>query len=342
MTQSLQYYQQFFSYFPQVYVCAMSESGILKGGIIDNKNFEKEIEDYQKINATGAGIFFTPNAIKDEREKHKISNLAGINAWYLDIDIEETKHCQSETDFKKREDRKAEIRGAIWSLPNTNTPSITIENRNGFHLYWLYLEGSESVFPRIENGIFERFKLQGADPSSTKIVQLLRVPGFKNAKNGEAFEISIDQDLSRKYPDGSYYGYTEREMLDAFPYTKPEEESVSVFRPPKLSNRVYTGTNQDIFDKVHLLPVEMVLSRISGHSFVNGEHFELQRTGRGNYNIIVDGKPTGNFIDTSKNHIYGPRDSIGNGPTITQWLRYYGREMSELAQVYRQLFSNLT
>lgn len=341
---STTYNDWFDTYFPDAYVCALGEKGLVLEHKPEDHLNEELLPHYQDANESGAAILFTPNGIEHEKDRHKLENLKSINAWYIDIDLSATKSVHSSEEMSLREDAKATLRGRIWCA--SVQPSIVVESRNGFHLYWLALDAGHEAFAEIESSIYHYFRKDGADISSTKIVTLLRLPGFFNTKHGEKFRVHVDPFLSVFNSDGSFKGYSEQEMLSAFPAivskdspkvldTNEAGANIYVWSPPP---RVSLGAG-DIFAKVHALPVKEVLEKLSGHAVVNGEKFEFKKVNGGRHeNLIIDGKSVNCWIDNEKNMIFGPKGSEYNGPTVTQWLRWYGAGYAEIAKVYKELF----
>lgn len=331
-------------FFPNSYVCSFGESGFLTGDhVTETLPFDGVVKaKYRKINDNGAGVFFTPNGVQNKAGKHSLSNFQQINSWYIDLDIPESKGAKTADELRVREERKADIRGRILFAPLP--PTFTVESRNGFHLYWLSSSATTENFKPIELGIYDYFVKDGADLASTKIVTLLRVPGFYNWKNGEQFRVKIIPMLCAFYPDLSPRAYSEEDMLIAYPAkittsTTEQPPTERIFRTARSYKSNFDLDN--VFARVHEMPIEQVVQRLSGTYMVGGEQFELKRGGgtHRRLNLWINGHSTANFIDLEKNMIFGAKESGYNGPTITQWLRYYGLTYKEIAEGYQKIFN---
>lgn len=315
----------FFDFFPGAYMCAMAQGGgQFEGRLMNNfENLKSDLAIYQELNKSRYNIYFTPNGGSTAEGRNSLSNLAKINAWWIDIDIDETKMAGDDEESQiLREERKSEIRGKIFV--SDLWPSLTIETRNGFQLYWLADDSDSSNLPTTENwsmigeSIYDFYKMVGADHSTVKIMQLMRVPNFYYFKHGEFGKILIDFNLS------TFEKIKESTMIQFFPPTvkvfTPEELRIKPkFYKPKYQNIV---NSDDIFKKIVDLPIDEVLLKLSGHWLVNGENIIIQKQNTEKSNILVDGRMSPNFIDRTQNHIYSNNASV-KGPTIIQYLDWY-------------------
>ena len=341
-TKGTTYHDWFDMYFPGAYVCALGAKGIVLEHKVDDHPNQDLREQYQRANAGGAAILFTPNGIQHESGRHKLENFSHINAWYLDVDIQDTKGEDTDGVRHLRSIRKAALRGRIWYAPVQ--PSITVESRNGFHLYWLAHDGTPERFAEIERRLYRYFQPDGADISSTKIVTLLRLPGYANTKGGGWFPVHVEPALCSYHSDDTYQGYGEETMLKMFPdYERgvAEKDHGGVdgpvsYRPP---SRVSLGTS-DIFTAAKGIPIRGALERLSGTGIVSGENFTFRSVAGGRHlNLVVDGRSVNCWIDVPNNQIFGPKGTKYNGPTLAQWLKYYGHEWSEIAETLKQLLN---
>ena len=358
--------QFFFDFFPNAYICAAAASGGQFEGNVIRPNTPPEklhelLRTYQELNKSHHNIFFTPNGAETVEGRNSLSNLLkihdsshdpstdtftkGFNAWWIDIDIEATKKLASVDDDETlllRKNKKAEITGQIFCMPSL-PPSLTIETRNGFQLYWFIDKErspfmTEESFLRVGNGLYEYFKLWGADRSTVKVMQLMRVPNFYYIKNGEIGQISIWPSLSplTRYP--------EEKMLEVFGTNKTysaaalvDGMSVKAYRP-KYKKIAGTDPN-DIFIKVVNMSIDEVLNKLSGHWLVQGDVITIMKQDTDKSNILVNSKPTPNFIIRSQNHIYS-NNAAEKGPTIIQYLKWYGWTNGRIAEGLKELFNN--
>jgi len=71
---------------------------------------------------------------------------------------------------------------------------------------------------------------------------------------------------------------------------------------------------------------------LSGTPELQGERFEVRPNYDGTYQILVNKKNTGNWID--KNGFIGSYS--GGGPTIIQWIKWYGYSYKEALKIARK------
>jgi len=185
-------------------------------------------------------------------------------------------------------------------------PSIIVETRNSYHCYWLASKATIENAKIILQGLIQYFD---SDPAMKNIAVLLRVPGFNHNKN-EPYPVKtvmLEPEVK----------YTDEEMLEAFPYTAPRPK-------PKKWKLSDTG---DFWTAVNRMPTQIVLERLSGDSLVAGETFSFRERRGGTLYIDVNGSPSNAWIDE--------HDKIGSGsgggPSIVNWLTYYGNDFKEIA-----------
>lgn len=328
--------QEFFTqYFPNTYICAMADSGgQFEGRVPPPHGWSNVLPLYQDLNKSGYNIFFTPNGAKAVEGRNSLSNIKQINAWWIDIDIEETKKVDNEVQRVLRSEKKAFILGEIFG--NTSLwPSLTIETRNGYQLYWFADDtATQEKWLSIGAAIYQHFKKVGADKSTVKIMQLMRVPKFYYFKHGERGPIEIFWPLS------TFKKHSESEMTQHFPPTVVVETpalkiEVRTFRPTFK----YPVTSQDVFVKATALPIEDVIQKLSGHWLVNGDTLTLQHENRDKSNILANGRVTPNWIVRSTNQIFS-NNANRPGPTIIQYLEWYhGDRYALIAKGLKELFN---
>lgn len=336
-------YGQFFDHFPHGAFAVVKFTGGRADyqfeGILE-KNLPLTRGDLAQIHArnkAGYSVYFTPNAVKEERghgKTHAEDNFWYCNACYTDIDIEDTKECLLEEDFKRREDKKAEIAGALFGAPLP--PSVTIETRNGFQAYWLSCPSKE-VFATIQQGIYEYFKEWGADPAARKIVQLMRVPGFLHDKEPVLCEIRMD--LSTQYEDGSFKYYTPETLLEAFPASlKSQLQPVPTKRSLKWkpAHPTIFKNTVDIFAFVAGLPILEVFRRVNGTKLTGGEIFELSPEKNGKVQLLSGKKGIPNWLSIKDNMIFS--NNLDKFCRIQHFAAYYSLSWAEIADELRILF----
>lgn len=335
--------RQFFThYFPDVYVCATSDSNAQFNGMCVYPGQEPEyyrdiLTQLQGLNSGHHNIFFTPNAARTVEGKNRLDNLRKINAWWIDIDIEETKNPDPETAVV-RERMKENLRGFIWMGPEEKynpdyiMPSLTIETRNGFQLYWFADDSADpNNWLTIAESVYEKFKRHGADHSTVKIMQLMRLPFFYFFKKGEMGKIEIS------FPLSSFKRHSEAQMQSYFKPIVVDPATIkqqTVVYKPKYVN---TNSSNDIFMKVTNLPIDEVLQKLSGHWLVKNEVITLQKLDTKRSNVLVNGRVTPNFIDRDQNHIYSNNQG---GCTIIAFIAWYGWREGMIAKGLRELFNS--
>lgn len=314
---------------------------------------DQTIKIYQELNKQQNNIFFTPNGAKTAEGRNSLSNLKqitlndgtvkpAINAWWIDIDIASTKNNglqqMDEETLILRNRKKEEIAGIVFA--KDPWPSLMIETRNGFQLYWLS-DGSATLdnFLKIGNSIYEHFKLCGADKSTVKVMQLMRVPNFYYIKNGEVGKITVYETLS------TFERYGEAQMLAAFPPSTVYDSAALLTMERKVLKPKYKrilGDPNDIFIRVINMPLDEVLMKVSKHWLVNGDEILLQKQDTDRSNVVVNGKGSPNFVVRSRNHIYS-NNADEKGPTIVQYLRWYWKGVAncdaKIAEGLKEIFT---
>ncbi len=258
-------------------------------------------------NQSGWGIFHTVNSFQGGRRKQ---NLNRINAWAIDIDC-------------KDKDKKLE---QIENAPIL--PSLIVETKNGFHVYW---NAKNAKLNHYQDIVLDRlipyFK---ADERAKDIARLLRVPGFYHIKNPkDPYMVSVK--------GWNNCAYTEKDMFYAFPLSKEKEKEMEVKKELKAILRPSSYGNDDLWENVFQMDCEMALRRLSGRSHVGGEQYSFQRVANGNLNIYVNNKSTSCWIDKNK-RIGSPN---GGGPTVFQWLKWFGLTNARVVEVMKKEFPEL-
>ena len=136
-------------------------------------------------NNEGYGIYFTPNDFAGARKKE---NITQINSWIADIDA----------------GTKPEQMTRIDKL--IMRPSMIIESKRGYHLYWQAADATLENYRIVQEGIIEK---TGADAAVKDPARLMRTPGYWHKKDK-------DNPFLIKTIFRSDDKYTEKEMLYAF------------------------------------------------------------------------------------------------------------------------------
>lgn len=272
---------------------------------IEARNRAELLNQASSWNRKGFGIFWTLNAFAGPRQ---ITHLERINAWAVDMDA------------GTKEEQRAKLNGSPLK------PSFVVETRRGYQAYWNAKDG----LPAHWNGIvLERLvPYFGADKNARDLARILRVPGFLHQKDpARPFVVRVVHSLE--------VAYTERQMVMSFPVVVTNDEHKASRDAVKREAR-WQGSD-DFWDQVYHLDCEEALARLSGHPAVSGEQYTFRRNANGNRNIIVDGKGTSCWVD--RNGRIGSLDR--GGPTIAQWLRWFGNSYADAAKIIKQLFPQL-
>ncbi len=262
-------------------------------------------DDASTWNSQGWGIFATVQKFNGARRKE---NLERIRAWAIDLDGGD-----------KPAQRKRIAEAKLW-------PSSVVETKSGHHVYWYAEEAKAEHYRLVLDRLVTFF---GADKNARDLARVLRVPGYLHQKDpANPFLV--------KHVHGPVRSrvYLERQMLAAFP---PGADEIESRKRHNLQRREYTAGSDGFWERVYNLDCLDGLERLSGHGAVGGERYAFRRCANGNSNIAVDGKGSSCWVDD--------RGRIGSktkgGPTLYQWLRWYGNSPSECARVLKDLFPHL-
>lgn len=256
------------------------------------------IEQAQADNKLGFGIFWTINEFSGAR---KIENLTKINCWAIDID----------------EGTKQEM---LFKIKSGLVPSLVVETKRGFHVYFFAKDAKPEHWNSI---VLDRLiPFYGADKRARDMARILRMPGFyhmKDPANPFLIEKLFNWNVS----------YTEKQMAGHYA-DKSQPARENFVKRCTTDN----GESTSFWEKVWRIDCHEALAKLSGSDYVGGEIFSFQQTARGNLNIFVNNKSTSTWIDREGR--IGSYDK--GGPTIAQWLKYYGHEWSEVVNIIKTEF----
>jgi hypothetical protein len=265
--------------------------------------FPIEPQDATKLNERGYGIFWSVNEFGERR---RISELKRIYAWYCEMDGD------------KESQRKRIERAPL-------VPSLVVESKNGFHCYWHCKDQATlENWASVQAGLISFFS---ADEKAKDVTRILRVPGFKHLKNP-------DDPFMVREVFKSDCAYTEKAMLYYFrpPVLLKQQSSPHVGEAPRKPASITATRDGEgtLNEKLSRLNNMTALQILSGKACVNHEVYDFRRTARGRHNILVNGKSTSCFID--ENNKIG---ATPGGPTVWQWLAYYGHANSDIARILK-------
>jgi hypothetical protein len=268
----------------------------------------------------GYGIFVSVNEFEGPRRKEC---LRKIRAWAIDIDGAD-----------KREQHRRLLSSPL-------VPSMIVETKSGFHAWWIARDAKPEHWNAI---VLERLvPFFGSDKNARDLCRILRMPGYLHLKDpAHPFKCRVAwrHEVS----------YSERQIARAFAWV-PDKASQKAahdearraaeaeIRARAKQNAIAAGLapTETLWEAIYALDCEEGLRRLSGHAIVNGEQYTFRRTGRGRLNIFVDGKGSPCFIDENK-RIGSPS---GGGPTLIQWIRWFGRNYRDAIDALKQVFPQL-
>lgn len=259
----------------------------------------------QRWNEQGFGIFWTLNEFDGPRQ---ISHLTRIRAWAVDMDS----------------GTKEEMFAKLHASPLV--PSLIVETKRGFQAYW----SAKDARPEHWNAIvLDRLVAHyGADANARDLARILRVPGFKHLK--DPADPFLVRDVWRHR-----VSYTERQIVERYEdHGKPERDAQE-HRTVKTT--VKFADSDGFWDRVWALDCKDGLERLSGHPAVRGEQFTFRTNRSGTQNVYVDGKGSSAWVDAN-----GRIGSLSHGgPTLYQWLRWYGNSPRECVDVLKRIYPDL-
>ena len=256
-------------------------------------------------NERGYGIFATINLFDGPR---RIEHCIRIRSWSIDTD----------------DGTKTEQRRRIEAAPLI--PSSIVETKRGYHCHWYAEDGRKEFYRPLVSRMVAFF---GADRNARDVARVLRVPGYMHMKNpNDPFLVK------RVYGPYKLRRYTERQMFRAFPPIMDAPR-----KKHRAQRRSYVSPQGDSFwDRVYNLDQMEGLRRLSGTTYVNGENYEFRPVAGGSrHNIWVDDKSTSCWIDRQGR--IGSHDH--GGPTIVQWLAWFGRPKRECVEIVKELFPEI-
>lgn len=249
----------------------------------DSSPVVDSVDAARELNQKGFSVCFMPNHGKGRYNK----DITSVVAWFVDIDFKDT--------VKPELDVVLELSPLI--------PTYVVETKNGFHIYFLCKYGSLENFKPIQKRLVQFFN---GDPKCVNLSRLMRAPGFLHQKDPTApFSVDVVFQTDARYSEG--------QMLATFPEVEePETEETNA--PP-----ITISDADNIFDRIRHSDSRIILERLSGTSAVGGKNYRFKRMGH-HYNIIVDGKDSGCFINERGNVI--GNDGYSGG--AVEWLKWYG------------------
>jgi hypothetical protein len=246
------------------------------------------------MNLQGYSVCFFPNEVVGGRHN---KDCQRVRAWFVDIDYKGT--------------AKPPVEDLLQHSPLIPT-YIVESSAHGYHIYFLAKVAGIDTFKDIQERLVDWF---GGDPKCKNLARLMRRPGFFHMKDPtKPFLTSVIYKSDAKY--------TEAQMRMAFPAPIDEDEddpTVDTGVGAEPSTQPYDETKDSLFDYIRHYNSRTILQALSGTQWVGFKQYRFVRKGA-HYNIIVDGKDTGSFIN-EKGNIIATDERYSGG--AVEWLLYY-------------------
>ena len=226
------------------------------------------IEDAQKFNSYGYGIFWTVQDFGGlPRQKE---NLKKINSWAIELD----------SDTKEEQLKK---------IKKSLVPSLVIESKRGYQIYFDAKNASLENYSEIMDRLLYFFN---ADQRAKDVSRILRAPNYFHNKQNPYFVKEVWR-CKIEYP--------ELFMLSFFPARpKPKVETMHLSEAKHVVSTKLNSESDNFWRKIYELDCEEILLRLSGKACVRHEIYEFRSNTNGNKNIIINGKSSSCFIDKNK------------------------------------------
>lgn len=229
-------------------------------------NSTSSYKKLEELNKQWAWIFFSVNPMKEwKRDKESV---IWISSWICEIDWLD----------KKLQEKM------INHCPLK--PSLIIESKSSFHLYWFAKDWTKDNWNKICNWLRNYFDW---DSKVIDISRVLRLPWFNHLKNPEdPFMISVFN------YDWSYY--TEDQMIKSYPNIKSVSEIKQAME--EKEHKVKSELWWDFFwDRVKSMDSKMMLEKISWNKMVWWELLTFHKNTNWTEQIFSNHKPTSSWID---------------------------------------------
>lgn len=248
-----------------------------------------------ELNAKGFSVCFMPNRGKGRNN----ADVDKVHSWFVDIDFKDT--------VKPELDVVMELTPLI--------PTYVVETKNGYHIYFLCKYGSLENFKPIQKRLVHFFD---GDPKCVNLARIMRAPGFKHMKNPESpFSVDVVFQTEARYAEG--------QMFANFPEVEePEAEQIDRPSAPSIDS-------DNIFDRIRHHDSIDILQALSGTAAVGYKQYKFKRTSNNRFNIIVDGKDSGCFVNERGNVI--GTDGYSGG--AVEWLKWYGHSRVDAMSIIK-------
>jgi hypothetical protein len=267
-------------------------------------------------------VYWTPNQFPFG--KRKISDLISIRYLYGDFDS---------IDFET----------LTKNMRYFYDPSFVIKTKNGFHVYWeieplvVGKDGDhESLSARFRNVMEQVIIPLGADPNAKDVARLLRPPMFRYWKKGnvDEFWIELVYESKKKYQFKDFEKRVKKQPVKHSAYVQDDFKKQEFKpRPMPQGGADRFQPSENFWAEANNFDVMEGLRRLSGTSWVGGEVFTFKKQSDV-IRIYVNGKPSNAWIDRGGKI----GSTCGAGPSIPNWLTYYGHDWKSVAKIVKEVF----
>jgi len=277
----------------------------------DGKPFYARPDEIAELNESGHDIYWTPQEFTGERRvKEELKNLRFVFADFDDLTKEQF----------------------MAKMKTLTIPTMVVRTRGGFHAYWMleeYIPYSPTLSDYYKDFIGETLVPLGADPNAKDVCRMSRAPMMRYWRDSKG----------NNYRDFEIYIQIEYESQRRYDFDKLQK----TFRRVVKEEEFFIKSTKNSFDKAapfwrkaNSLDPQEALQKLSGSSYVKGERFSFKKAGK-LIRIHVNGEPTNAWID-EKNTIGSMKDA---GPSIVNWLGFYGHSMGRVAEILKENFKEL-
>ena len=322
--------QKFCNIFHNSYVCGMDAVKPYQQQGFQILTTDETNDKIVNLQAQGLNVHFSPNAIKDINERTRKTNLAKINAWFLDLDVEETKKVDSDFLLELREEKKEELFTTLFFEFDLE-PSLVVNSRNGYHVYWFAEDATIENFNSTQQALVDKM---GSDTGVLDPLRMLKVPFTTFWKRGET---GVHQPESII---GTMQKYTEEAMITMCRGLKKKKPDLVTLKPLPLEKKYKRATFGNSWtEKLDSIPISEQINRISGHGLVNNENLSLKKSSAQKSNILANGNLTPCWVDHTTNSVYS-----SNSPgmkSLLQFCMWYGHSKEDVTKNLKLLFNIL-
>lgn len=260
------------------------------------------IEEAREFNKLGWGIFWTVSSFRGSR---RLDQLEEVYFYFVETD-----------NGSKASIERLIAKGLL--------PSLVVESKRGFHIYWRCAsQPTRLEYKSINERLIHFF---GGDKGVKDETRLLRFPGFYHMKDPK-YPFLVKKVFE------SELSYSPQAMMYFFKLPKKKEIHIQKLEETRVA--ISTHSNSSDWEYFNNLNCFDALTRLSGTDAVSGEIYTFVKNPLGTLQIIVNNKRSQNWIDA--NGKIGSHS--GGGPTIFQWIKWFGRSNREVVEILKKYFS---